>query len=213
MLTRIDKIQVARFLLEKRYGPLVGMYSGPIVWTNDPDEALAQLIIVINATSKGELSRDRATIEIAARVLGSTGYLKGKRYPLAWANDVQLASGNLAPSALSRGIGESLGMLKWVYATAGSVGPTDLDCVAIADELDKVTDAESVGNAWLSANTKWAKPAFAILAASSVKHIGIYRIMDAIDTGKLTPQVVEQMSSSSLPFAGDELKFIEQIFT
>lgn len=211
MLTRIDKIQVARFLLEKRYGPLVGMYSGPIVWINDPDEALAQLIIMIHSTSKGELSKDRATIEIAARVLGSTGYLKGKRTPLAWANDVQLASGNLTPSTLSNGIGESLGMLKWVYATAGLAVPTDLDCVAIADELDKVTEPEGILQAWQRANTKWAKPSFAVLAVS--KHIGIYRVMDNIDRGKLVPQIVEQIASYSLPFTGEELKVIEQIFT
>lgn len=213
MLTRIDRIQIARFMLEKRFGNLVSMYSGPIVWIPDPDEALAQLILLVARANEGQIAKDRAAIEIAARVLEATGYLKGKDSPLPWAQKTQLASGNLEPDLLSRGIGESLGLLKWVYKTAKSTAPTDLDCIALADALDTIRGEQDVYPIWTKANTPWAKRSFAVMTLIGMKDVGVYRVMDAIDRGKFTPWVAERIAEEPLPYSDIATKAIHQIFT
>lgn len=213
MLTRIDRIQIARFMLEKRFGNLVSMYSGPIVWIPDPDEALAQLILLVARANEGQIAKDRAAIEIAARVLEATGYLKGKESPLPWAQKTQLASGNLEPDLLSRGIGESLGLLKWVYKTAKSTAPTDLDCIALADALDTIKGEEDVYPIWTKAKTPWAKRSFAVMTLIGMKDVGVYRVMDAVDCGKFTPWVAERLAEEPLPYSDIATKAIHQIFT
>lgn len=199
-------------MLEKRFGNLVSMYGGPIIWVSDPDEALAQLILLVAKSNEGRITQDRAAIELAARILQATGYLKIKEAPTVWAGKVQLESGNLAPEILSRGVGESLGLLKWVYKTANATAPTDLDCIALADALDTIKGEEDVYPVWTKANTPWAKRSFAVMTLIGMKDVGIYRVMDAIDKGKFTPWIAERLAEESLPYSDIAIKAIHQIF-
>lgn len=199
-------------MLEKRFGNLVSMYSGPIVWIPDPDEALAQLILLVSRANQGQIIPDRAAIEIAARTLEATGYLKGKESPIPWAQKLQLSSGNVDPDMLGRGVGDSLGMLKWIYKTAKKPVPTDLDCMALSDALDPITSDADVYEAWTKANTPWAKRSFALMSLVGMRDVGIYRVMDAIDKGKCTPFIVEELAKEGLPYKDVTLQAIRQAF-
>jgi hypothetical protein len=195
MLTALDRLSIARLILEAAFGrSRIDRYAGPLFWTADPDGALAQIILTLSPEERANHAEE---LNLLARALKASNFLDTDLNPTAWAQETHTRKGLMPVEVLASGIGEGFGLLRHSF----EVPVTDLDVMAVHDAIsdrDTVSqNAETLRQRWREALPgENATRAWALVSLLYYPHIGAQNVLALIDAKRFTLAGLDRLTRS-----------------